>query len=74
MIVAAFGMKCPLSHEAVQVSSSIGHPSCSVCGRAMVPNDAAEPVGAHKTCRNCGQHFGMISNDSGNCPTCSKPW
>jgi len=72
MITAAFGMRCPHGHEAVQVLA--GSPKCSVCGAAMVPNEAAQSVGVHRSCTKCGSYFGMIANDSGKCPACGTPW
>ena len=72
MIKAAFGMKCPYGHEVVQVVA--GNPKCSVCGAAMVPNEAAQPVGVHRSCTHCGLSIGMLSNDTGKCPNCGRPW
>lgn len=74
MITASFGMKCPFGHEAVQVSASMGAPRCSVCGATMDPNLAAAPVGVNRTCPHCRTFIGMLSHDTGRCPTCGQPW
>jgi len=72
MITVAFGMKCPHGHEAVQVLS--GSATCSVCGAVLVPNETADPSGLNRSCKHCGSLFGVLSNDTGKCPSCGKPW
>lgn len=73
MSKVSFGMKCPHGHEKVQMVIG-GTPKCSVCGEVMVTNDAAESVGVHRTCKNCGSHTSVLLIDSKQCPDCGKPW